>query len=135
MKVPDNQVNTQCYVCCNDKHCNTQPNIWIIIKIIMTSMCKNCISYKTIKIHIYNILCIYICFYTWSECGNDIRMMKRKSISDQECAYCGHQNCRSCRLNLKCNKHSVTACVNCINNNQWLDICNCLNYKLRFWQN
>ena len=77
----------------------------------------------------FHSICI-LCVNTCSECGEDVGMSNSNTISDSECTLCYHQSCRSCGINLKWNKHNVTVCENCIDNDKEKEICICLKYKL-----
>ena len=111
----------------------------IIIQIQMTSNCSNCknivcrnilLLQNDSKQRLFHTLCIQ-CMNTCSECGGDIGISKSSNlISNEECAICDHQNCRSCGLNLRCNKHDITICEHCIDGTPKFEICNCLKYKL-----
>ena len=111
----------------------------IIIQIQMTSNCSNCknivcrnilLLQNDSKQRLFHTLCIQ-CMNTCSECGGDIGISKSSNlISNEECAICDHQNCRSCGLNLRCNKHDITICEHCIDGASKFKICYCLRYKL-----
>ena len=103
----------------------------------MTMNCDNCnksICEKMRRIQndckkeMFFTLCIQ-CVNTCSKCGDDIGVAKCKMISDNECTYCGHHSCRSCGINLQCNKQQITVCEECIDNRNNI-MCNCLKYKL-----
>ena len=108
----------------------------------MTTKCANCSNnicanmtflQNNSKKDVFYSLCS-LCINTCSNCGDDIGMSKSNLVSDEECTVCGHQNCRSCGLNIKCTKLNVTVCEDCIDNERKLEICNCLRYKLQYLQ-
>ena len=104
----------------------------------MTTNCAICdkhISQKMIELQDdskkkwFHSVCI-LCVNTCSECGQDVGMSKSSTLSDSECTFCYHQNCRSCGINLKCSRHNITVCENCIDADEEKEICICLKYKL-----
>ena len=77
----------------------------------------------------FHSVCIQ-CVNTCSECGEDIGMSKSSTMSENECTICYHQSCRSCGINLRCDKHEITVWENCIDADEEEEICICLKYKL-----
>ena len=69
------------------------------------------------------------CTPTCSQCGQDNGYTKYQSIiSDNECHFCCHYNCKSCGINLECKKCGIISCEYCIMNNK--EVCFCLRKKL-----
>lgn len=56
---------------------------------------------------------------------------KTDVVATGHCDICKHQCCRSCAINVTCNDCGVTACINCIENDEDKLICNGMKSKLR----
>ena len=98
--------------------------------------CDNCNkdmnTYSTKPYSIYDELFFNTCLEctpTCSECGQDNGYSKNpRIISENDCDFCFHINCKSCGINLDCKNCGLTACEYCITNDE--KVCNCLTKKL-----
>ena len=70
------------------------------------------------------------CTPTCSECGQDCGFLKRGSdvVDDTECQFCNKMCCKSCGINIECQKCGIIACEHCIS--EHAEVCNCLKRKL-----
>ena len=114
------------------------PNIMVLRSKRDDVKCDNChkvfkyggeLNLNVLYKQLFHSTCMS-CLPTCNNCGQESGFVKNdKLISVGQCGVCDRETCRSCGVNIECDKCGFIACENCIQE-EGEDICQDLKYKL-----
>ena len=122
---------------------NDQHNAFITNSISDENECRNLelcaiCNNKFIPLNFYNSETAFAstclkCTNTCWQCGGDIGFAKSTIgfISNEICFHCDHSCCKSCGINIECNKCGYVICSGCVDNGKGCGHCNQIMKSLR----